>query len=162
MAEAGWLIVKRENLGPRMLTPYDVSDRFYVRGDDQETPKPIRCWHMEINRPTGRTIGGLFNVVERTGKYDTSHIQIGVADHSRSVPYTAAGVKTVIRRVREQEATAIQEAECAIVRLTAELEAARGALKAAQAEAFARGNVVRLAEVEAALALARGEGVALR
>ena len=147
--KTGWLIVKRENLGPKMLTPYDVSDRFYVKGDDQETPKPVRCWHMEINRPTGKTVGGIFNVVERTGKHDTANVQIGISGHSRSVPYTAAGIKTVLRRVRGQEAQAITDAEQEIERLTSALEAARCALKAAQAEAFARGNVVRLAEVEA-------------
>lgn len=148
--KSGWLIVKRENLGPKMLKPYDVSDRFYVRGDDAEAgAAPIRCWHMEINRPTGKTLGGMFNVVEGTGKHDTKRVQIGVAGHSRSVPYTAAGIKTVLRRVRPQEAGAIAEAECTIERLTAELEAARASLKSAQAEAFARGNVVRLAEVEA-------------
>ena len=108
MDKSGWLIV---NLGPKMRSPYDVSDRFYVRGDDQEVPKPIRCWHMEIIRSTGKIIGGMFNVVEGTGKYDTANVQIGVAGHTRSVPYTAAGIKTVLRRVRAQEAQAITDAE---------------------------------------------------
>ena len=148
--KSGWLIVKRENLGPKMLTPYDVSDRFYVQGQPaSDGPTPIHCWHMEIRRPTGKTLGGMFNIFEGTGRFDTTRVQIGAANHTRSVPYTAAGIKTVLRRVRPQEAAAIAEAECTIERLTAELEAARAALKSAQAEAFARGNVVRLAEVEA-------------
>ena len=145
--KSGWLIVKRENLGPRMLTPYDVSDRFAGTADGADGVKPITCWHAEIHRPTGKTLGGMFNVVERTGRYDTARVQIGVGGHTRSVPYTAAGIKTVLRRVRPQEAAAISAAEDTITRLTAELEAARTALKAAQAAAFAHGNVVRLAEV---------------
>lgn len=147
--KTGWLIVKREDLGPRMLTPYDLSDRFYVKGDAGTDPKPITCWHMEITRRTGQVIGGLFAVSERTGRHDTKRVQIGVTGHTRSVPYTAAGVKTVLRRVRQQEATAIADAEQTIETLTAQLEAAKAALKDAQAAAFAHGNVVRLAEVSA-------------
>ena len=148
--KTGWLIVKRENLGPKMRTPYDVSDRFYVQGEPaSDGPTPIHCWHMEIRRPTGKTLGGMFNIVEGTGRFDTTRVQVGVGGHTRSVPYTAAGIKTVLRRVRAQEAQAITDAEQEIERLTTALEAARCALKAAQAEAFARGNVVRLAEVEA-------------
>lgn len=96
--------------------------------------------------------------MESTGRQDHGKIELRVKGPDVSlavgatVPRTAAGVKTALRRVREQEAAAIEAAEARIEAAQRELREAKEALAAARQEAFARGHVVRLQEVEAVIA----------
>lgn len=147
MSKAGWLIVARNRERPAPQR-YDISDRFATKGGSYDDPRPIRAWHSEITQRTARTVGGI-PISEGTGKYDTTTILIGAvgSGHARRVQPTAASIKTVLRRIREQEAHDIEVAEWDVERAQAALAAAKASLEAAKHQAFVKGNVVRFNEV---------------
>ena len=148
MSKAGWLIVARNRDARPAPQRYDISDRFATKGGAYDDPRPIRAWHSEITQRTARTVGGI-PISEGTGKYDTTTILIGAvgSGHARRVQPTAASIKTVLRRIREQEARDIEDAEAAVAAAQVALAAAQVALAAAKHQAFVKGNVVRLNEV---------------
>lgn len=119
----------------------------------------FRAKHPDILRPAKRQPYPDFaRLVESTGRQDHGKIELRVtgADVSfpvgATVPRTAAGVKTALRRVREQETAIVEAAEARVAAAQRELQEAKQALAAAKAEAFQKGHVVRLQEVEAVIA----------
>ncbi len=101
---------------------------------------------IEINRPKGKPVGGLFQMVEGTGKFVPGRLRVTLHETSESayIEDSAAGVKTRLRRLREQERAELQA-------IDEEFERLHERRKVALAKAWARGNVVTLAEVKARL-----------
>ena len=113
-----------------------------ARSTEEQT---IAIRYNEHTRDTGRDVGP-FKVVEGAG-WDRRHLIIGDGRVSAYVPATAAGVKSALRLIREQEAALLDELDNDIARLEDWLHSARSDRADALREAFNRGNVVRLAEV---------------
>jgi hypothetical protein len=68
---------------------------------------------------------------------------------STIVPATAAGMKSGLRRLRKLEAQQLSEIDTEIESLQAKIHALREQRKLIIKEAWAKGNVVRLQEVNA-------------
>lgn len=90
--------------------------------------------------------------VRGTGKFDKSRITI----HSRDVssrcwtfPATAEGVKSSIRKIRDQEQAQIDAIDARIADLQSQIAKLRKDRRAALATAWQKGNVVTLAEIKA-------------
>jgi hypothetical protein len=123
----------------------------------------LRVTYKEKTRSTRRSLGG-FNVIEHSG-WDKTKLSIHArqGDHAQpvksgngtktgssfgvTVPATAAGVKTGVRRLRPEEAERIEEIDMNIQRLQDEIKACRGARDHWVATAWTRGHAVRLNEI---------------
>lgn len=118
---------------------------------------------VEINKPTGKTLGGLFTEVKGTGRYRPDVLCLhatrdetvdgfgrraydGLREH---VGRSAAGVKAVVRRIRPQEAAELARIDEDIAEVQERLETLRRQRREALASAWQRAHVVRLADVEA-------------
>jgi hypothetical protein len=98
-----------------------------------------------------KTIGGIsFNEIENVG-IDKSQIQWTPPKMSAvtKTAATAEGVKSVCRRLRQQEAAELDAIDAEIADLHEKLKDAKARRMAAMRKAFNNGNVVRLAEAVA-------------
>jgi hypothetical protein len=153
-------------------------ERFLVRvdrgGGDRRSPylvaEEILAHHPAILRATGRAIGGLFQEVEGTGRFNRKRFRITVTKgttargnevspgrEGEDAAATAIGVKKVIRRLREQEAEKLDGVDRKIAELEAKVDAARRRRVEIVREAWSRGNVVRVAEMHERVALRDAE-----
>ncbi|HVX32809.1 MAG TPA: hypothetical protein VHA80_06665 [Solirubrobacterales bacterium] len=146
--------------------------RFLVRvrrgRGDQRSPyvlaEEITVQHPVIFRQAGRqsTIGGIpirrmastgrrdravFEVIVREGTTARGFESARSRDQARAQA-SAAGIKKVCRRLRPQEAARIVAIDTEIAELEGRIEEARDRRQEAVREAWARGNVVLLAEFE--------------
>lgn len=103
----------------------------------------LSVFYEEIRRDTGRALGGVFRVVEGTGKYDKRTLNFVGGSTVRA---TAEGVKSTARVLREREAAELAAIDETIERLQRDLQAAKQIRSAARRNAFTKGNVVRLQE----------------
>lgn len=142
--------------------------RTYVPRNFKRSPyvvaEEIAVMHPAIFRKAGpqHTVGGLpINRLEATGRVDSKRFDIVVrkgttargVESSRSrdravAPATAAGVKKVIRVLRDQEAEKLDAIDERIEDLERQVDEARRERVEIVREAWAKGNVVRLAEME--------------
>lgn len=116
--------------------------------------------HTEV-REKARLVDGFLMPGKPTGKFDHSTILFypisrgaknryghGVSGaYARRVPASAVGVKTVLRRIREQEAEKIEEVDVTIALAEAQLKMLRNARAKLLSEAWSKANVVRLNEI---------------
>lgn len=129
------------------------------RGGDVTQAETIRVTYEEKTRPTGRTYLGGLREVESAG-WDRKKLRIrpvvkagggvggtDILGSSARAANTAEGVKTVLRRIRHQEAEGIAAVDKKIADLTRSLLATRQWRQRLVNEAFARGHVVRLKEL---------------
>lgn len=107
-----------------------------------------RVTYRRKTRDTGKTIGGLFTKVEDAG-WDRSWLVVHAGYVARTVPASAEGVKSIIRRLRDQEAAKLEAIDQRIAELEEALSKARAGREEALREAWRKGNVVTLAEVKA-------------
>lgn len=155
-----------------IIRPYDWRHRHpgwrYVQVEEFNAESP------EINRPTGKTLDlgelGRARFVERTGKRDTSRLTIRAGAHwtrreydgisaegnptsadgwSHTVANTAKGVKEAIRRLRPQDAGALDETDAVIADLRQRLRDTQDQRAELMAMAWQRAHVVTLAEAHA-------------
>lgn len=103
----------------------------------------------EINRDTGRTIGGMFRVVEGSGKYDRRHVSMWLSkiNHSVSVPVTSDGIKSALREMRPDDRDRLADIDTEMGDLQARLDALRTERGRLLHEAFKRGDRVLPPEV---------------
>ncbi len=95
-----------------------------------------------------RLAGMAFREVESTG-INRSVLHIATGSAGKIVHATAAGVKEVVRRIRDREAVVLDELDIDIADLENRLSRMRQRRRDALRDAFNRGHVVRLAEVVA-------------
>lgn len=93
-------------------------------------------------------VGGLLFQHTETIGTDKSQIQWFPPRvlHSAKTPATAEGVKSVVRRIREQDAVALDAIDAEITALHEQVKAAKRRRRELARKAFSNGNVVRLAE----------------
>ena len=140
---------------------------FRQRGDRRSPyilAEEIIVQHPMIFRQAGRqsTIGGIpIRRMESTGRRDAKVFEVIVRkgttargiesarsrDQARARA-TAAGIKKVCRRLRPQEAERIDSIDAEIAVLESRIAEARDRREKAVREAWAKANVVRLAEFE--------------
>src|SRR5690348_1720215 len=108
--------------------------------------------HPEIRRTTYSNLGGFrFGHSTGTGRIDRRKLDIRspqVSSYVFRVPATAEGVKSVLRRIRPQEAEQLDAVDADITRLQLQIDALKEQRKQALHTAWQRGNVVRLKELE--------------
>jgi hypothetical protein len=142
--------------------------RVYRQRGDKQSPyilaEEIIAQHPMIFRQAGRqsTIGGIpIRRMESTGRRDPKVFEVIVRkgttargiesarsrDQARAQA-TAAGIKKVCRRLRPQEAERIDSIDAEIAALEGEVAEARDRREKAVREAWAKANVIRLAEFE--------------
>lgn len=115
--------------------------------------------HPIIYRQAGNL--GPFNRMESTGRRDSKRFDIAIRkgtsalgyDTSRSRDHgyseaTAASVKKAVRRLRDQEAEKLDAIDGEIAELEQQIAALRTRRVEVVREAWTKGNVVRLAELE--------------
>jgi hypothetical protein len=137
------------------------------RGDERSPyllAEEVIVQHPMIFRQAGRqsTIGGIpIRRMESTGRRDPKVFEVIVRkgttarsfgsarsrDQARAQA-SAAGIKKVCRRLRAREAERIDSIDAEIAALEREIARARDRREEAVREAWARANVVRLAEFE--------------
>lgn len=135
----------------RVLPPYR-----YVTCDD------LRVVHPERRRDTGRRVGPA-RIVEGTGRYDHSIFHVAPREPIRRAdgiesgsPHqwiaagaaTAAGVKGIVRRLREREAGELATLDEQIAATARTLQDLRDKRSETVARAWATGHVVTLAELQ--------------
>ncbi|MBS1895599.1 MAG: hypothetical protein JST59_30230 [Actinobacteria bacterium] len=96
---------------------------------------------------TERRDRAVFEVIVREGTTARGFESTRSRDQARAQA-SAAGIKKVCRRPRPQEAARIVAIDTEIAELEGRIEEARDRRQEAVREAWARGNVVRLAEFE--------------
>jgi hypothetical protein len=108
--------------------------------------------HPEIRKTSYSNLGGFrFGHSTGTARIDRRKLDIRslqVSSFVFRVAATAEGVKSVLRRIRPQEAEQLDAIDADIGRLQAQLDALRDQRKQALHAAWQRGNVVRLKELE--------------
>ena len=116
----------------------------------------LKAEHPEIRKTRYHTFGGMrIGHSTGTGRIDGRSLDITspeVSSHVFRVPASAEGVKSVLRRIRRQEAAALDALDTDIQRLQAQLSALRERRADVLRTAWQHGNVVRLREVEDLLA----------
>ncbi|HLG74209.1 MAG TPA: hypothetical protein VK009_27630 [Chloroflexota bacterium] len=116
----------------------------------------ITAEHPEIRKTTYSNLGGFrFGHSVGTGRIDGRKLDIRspqVTSFVFRVPATADGIKSVLRRLRPQEAELLDGIDRQIEELHAQLSALKEERSQALHLAWRHGNVVRLKEVEALLA----------
>jgi hypothetical protein len=143
--------------------------RVHRRRGDRRSPyvlaEEIIVQHPMIFRQAGRqtTIGGIpirrmkstgrrdrrvFEVVVRKGTTARGFASASSRDQARAQA-SAAGIKKVCRRLRHREAERIASIDAEIAELERQIAEARDRREEAVREAWARADVVRLAEFEA-------------
>ena len=108
--------------------------------------------HPEIRKVTYSNLGGFrFGHSTGTGRIDRRKLDIRspqVSGYVFRVAATAGGIKGVLRRIRPQEATALDAIDQDIADLQARLDALKELRKETLHVAWQRANVVRLKDVE--------------
>jgi hypothetical protein len=142
--------------------------RVHRRRGDRRSPyllaEEIIVQHPMIFRQKGRqsAVAGIpIRRMESTGRRDASVLDVVVVEGTTARGFgaarsrdraqaraTAAGVKKVCRRLRPREADRIDSLDAEIAALESEIAAARDRREEAVREAWAKANVVRLAEFE--------------
>jgi hypothetical protein len=89
---------------------------------------------------------GFATLVEGTGRFDRSRLRVYAVTHGLTVPATAAGLKTAVRRLREQEAARLEQIDAQLAALSQQANDLRRERKAVLHDAFQKGHVVRLQE----------------
>jgi len=111
--------------------------------------------HPEIRRVKYSNLGGFrFGHSTGTGRRDHNKLDISspeVRSFVFRVAATAEGVKSVLRRIRPQEAQLLDAIDADIAQLQAQLEGLKQRRAEALQRAWQQGNVVRLKDVEALL-----------
>lgn len=132
-----------------------MTDRFIVKGYngtgdsfDVVEGEP-RLHYLEIDEVVGQN--ALFRTLRGTGKFKKDTLEVSSRNSLRHTPATAAGVKAVVRRLRDQEAERLDALNARIEDLKAQVVAAQRERVALVREAFNRGNVFTLKD---ALAIA--------
>lgn len=148
-------------------TDQQAAPRFLVKAGVRSRGKnsvvvadEIGVFHPIIFRVAG-TVGGVFNEMKSTGKRDQEKFEITVREgtlgtglktsrsHNRAhADATAASAKKVIRQLRPQEEEKLDAIDAARRDLYAKLEALGTERDELIREAFSKGNVVRVAELE--------------
>ena len=153
------------------LTAHASEYRYLLRKSDgtlYQVPD-FRVGRIEINRNKGKPmrvkgLGMSFQHVEGTGRYRSDMVTLGTVDRARidhwgrasdygipsgspSANLTAAGIKSTLRRLRDQEAVRLQAVAEEIEDLEDRLSAARENYRSTLREAWGKANVVRLQEV---------------
>lgn len=105
------------------------------------------------------TVGGVFVHIEQVG-VDRSRVEVRARDGvnafgrgdgrniGRTVAKTAAGIKSVVRRIRPQEAEQLAVIDAEIAQWQNVIATLRTTRKALVAEAWTKAHVVRLSELE--------------
>ena len=118
--------------------------------------------HPEIRKTTYSNLGGFrFGHSTGTGRIERRKLDIRspqVASYVFRVSATAEGVKSVLRRIRLQEAEQLDAIDADISRLQAQMDALKEHRQQALHSAWQRGNVVRLKELEDRMPGARSGG----
>lgn len=141
-------IVKAYRESGNKRSPYVVAEELTVH-------------HPPILRAKGKPIGGLFQEVEGTGRFNRKRFRVAVSKGTTArgievsrgrelndADATAAGVKKVVRVLRDQEAEKLDAIDTRIEDLERQVDEARAERVEIVREAWAKGNVVRLAEME--------------
>lgn len=136
----------REPGHPR--SPYIVAEEFSAH-------------HPPILRAQGQPLAGLFQEVEGTGRFDRKRFRVSVTKGTTArgievsrgrelndAEATAAGVKKVVRVLRDQESEKLDAIDHRIEDLERQVDEARAERVEIVREAWAKGNVVRLSELE--------------
>ena len=122
----------------------------------------ISAEHPEIRKTTYSNLGGFrFGHSVGTGRFDGRKLDIRspqVSSYVFRVPATADGLKSVLRRLRPQEAELLDGIDRQIEELQARLAALKEERNQALHLAWRNGNVVRLKEVEGLLPAAEPKG----
>ena len=112
----------------------------------------LRLVHPEIRKLKNANLGGFrFAHTVGTGRIDRRKFDITspqVSSYVFRVAASAEGVKSVLRRLRPQEADLLEAIDRDIEQLQAQLDALRERRKDTVRTAWQRGNVVRLNEVQ--------------
>jgi cell division protein FtsB len=110
-----------------------------------------RYLEIRVTRPMGVVGGMLFQESVRTGKIDKNTFEfLGVKNHGFRFAATAAGVKAVLRRLRPQEASRLNEIDAEVELLKARIKELGQERQLVLREAFERGHVVTVAELRQA------------
>ena len=120
--------------------------------------KAVKVGNPEINRPAKhQPFPKLARVVEGTGRFNRSVVSVGAERSSggfewyASVPATAAGIKSAVRRIRPQERERIAEVDTQIAEVKEHLRQLRTRRNSYLDDAWRHGHVVTLGEVERAM-----------
>ena len=112
----------------------------------------LRVVHPEVRKLKNASLGGFrFAHSIGTGRVDRRKFDITspqVSGYVFRVAASAEGVKTVLRRLRPQEADLLEAIDRDVEHLQAQLDALRARRKDILHVAWQRGNVVRLNEVQ--------------
>jgi hypothetical protein len=112
----------------------------------------LKVVHPEIRKLKQASLSGFrFAHSIGTGRIDRRKLDISspqISSYVFRVAASADGVKSVLRRLRPQEAALLDEIDSDIEQLQAQLDALRERRKETLHTAWQRGNVVRLKEVE--------------
>ena len=115
----------------------------------------LRAAFPEIRRTTYSNLGGFrFGHSVGTGKLNKRQLDITspeVSSHVFRVPRSAEGVKSVLRRLRQSEAAALDDIDARIEQLQSELAGLKDRRKELLGAAWDHAHVVRLNELETLL-----------
>lgn len=153
-----------------MTTMYLIKVQRATRGKDVFTVEEPRVNYVETHKVkrTGHIPGlGSYNEVEHKGwdktrlsiripRYTDSNTKTGLSGDGRHtgsgwgavVPNTAAGLKSALRRLRPQEEERIAAVDAEIAEHEQVIKALRVQRRDLVQEAWTKGNVVRLNEIE--------------
>ncbi len=115
----------------------------------------LRVEHPEIRKVKYSNLGGFrFGHSTGTGRIDRARLDISspeVRSFVFRIAATAEGVKSVLRRIRPQEAGLLDAIDADLARLQTQLDALKQRRADILHRAWQHGNVVRLKDVEALL-----------
>lgn len=125
-----------------------------------QTGEDVRATWPAIRKEVGRN--GVFVTTEATGRYDRSKLRLMVLDEERCrnkygnktsvtrrvVANTAAGVKSVLRRIRPEELERIEAKDTEIAEAKETLKRLQYERADIVQEAWTKAHVVRLNELE--------------
>lgn len=128
--------------------PYLIRFAFGSGSRHLQQAETLRVTHPKVMEFKDK--GGYREAID-TGRVLTKELEIrGGAHHDVTrLARTAAAVKSVVRRLRPEEAAVLDEIDTEIAAVTARLKELRSQRAAAVQAAWTKAHVVRLAEVEA-------------
>jgi hypothetical protein len=129
---------------------YLVKTQYHTRKNDVVLVEDLHASFREKRKPKTTKIGDRTYVEQIHDGYDKSQGSNGLHASSVSVvcPKTAAGLKTCVRKLRAQEAKALADIDREINALKAQIAELREQRTVVVKEAWSKGHVVRVNELE--------------